>query len=438
MSTCAGGGNDPREPFSGTARAGRFRSPPDSAKKRPQPRAEDRLARGGTGLPSTDDLPAMPRPAKLALADGTVFTGEAFGADGEVFGEVCFNTSMTGYQEILTDPSYNGQIVTMTYPLIGNTGINSEDVESRGLFLKGFVVRELCREPSNFRSHMSLDDYLRQHGVIGLEGIDTRALVRHIRSRGAMTGVLSTVDFDDASLVRKAKESPTLVGRDLVREVMPAERGEWRERLHDLVKHPTAPRTWARESQRQPHVVAIDYGMKWNIPRHLADMGCRVTVVPGTATAADVLALRPDGVFLSNGPGDPEPLQYAVDTIRGVLGKQPLFGICLGHQLLGLALGGKTYKLKFGHRGANQPVLDKETGEVEITSQNHGFAIDPESLPKEVEITHINLNDNTVEGLKHGGLRAFSVQYHPEASAGPHDSHYLFGRFREMLESVGG
>ncbi|MEZ6065503.1 MAG: glutamine-hydrolyzing carbamoyl-phosphate synthase small subunit [Planctomycetaceae bacterium] len=379
----------------------------------------------------------MSRPAKLALADGKVFTGHAFGADGEVFGEVCFNTSMTGYQEILTDPSYNGQIVTMTYPLIGNYGINEEDVESNGLRLKGFVVRELCREPSNFRSTRTLGDYLREHGVIGIEGIDTRALVRHIRSQGAMTGVLSTTDLDDASLVAKAKSSPTLVGRDLVKEVMPQHSADWSEDVHELVLHSTAPPTWEGSDDRQPHIVAIDYGMKWNIPRHLKSMGCRVTVVPGTATADEILALKPDGVFLSNGPGDPEPLTYAVDTIRGVLGKQPLFGICLGHQLLGLALGGKTYKLKFGHRGANQPVLDRETGDVEITSQNHGFAIDPETLPAEVEVTHINLNDNTVEGLKHPGLRAFSVQYHPEASAGPHDSHYLFGRFRAMLSSGG-
>lgn len=376
----------------------------------------------------------MSGPAKLALADGTVFTGQAFGASGEVFGEVCFNTSMTGYQEILTDPSYNGQIVTMTYPLIGNYGINSQDVESRGLSLKGFVVRELCREPSNYRSEMSLDEYLRQNNVIGVEGIDTRALVRRLRVHGAMTGVLSTVDLDDASLVRKARSSPTLVGRDLVCEVMSDRSAEWKESLHDMVHHPSTPKPWKGEANTQPHVVAIDYGMKWNIPRHLKDMGCRVTIVPGKTTAQEILELKPDGVFLSNGPGDPEPLDYAIQTIRDLLGKQPIFGICLGHQLLGLALGGKTYKLKFGHRGANQPVLNRDTGEVEITSQNHGFAVAPDSLPREVEITHVNLNDQTVEGLRHPGLKAFSVQYHPEASAGPHDSHYLFGTFREMLE----
>jgi carbamoyl-phosphate synthase small subunit len=376
----------------------------------------------------------MSRTAKLALADGTVYTGTAFGAEGEVYGEVCFNTSMTGYQEILTDPSYNGQIVTMTYPLIGNYGVNEEDVESKGLSLRGFVVRELCREPSNFRSTKSLDDYLRENGVIGIEGIDTRALVRRIRKLGAMTGVLSTVDLDDASLIRKAQTSPDLVGIDLVKEVMPERATEWDAPLHEYELHPSTPRTWTGDAGGdQPHVVAIDYGMKWNIPRHLQGMGCRVTVVPGTATVDEVLSHHPDGVFLSNGPGDPRPLDYAIDTIRGLLGKKPVFGICLGHQLLGLALGGEIYKLKFGHRGANQPVLNRDTGEVEITSQNHGFALAADSLPEGTEVTHINLNDQTVEGIRHKELRAFGVQYHPEASAGPHDSHYLFGQFREML-----
>ena len=375
----------------------------------------------------------MTAAAKLALADGTVYSGQAFGASGEVFGEVVFNTSMTGYQEILTDPSYNGQIVTMTYPLIGNYGINPEDVESGGLSLKGFVVRELCREPSNYRSQESLDEYLKRHDVIGIEGIDTRALVRRIRVHGAMTGVLSTVNLDDESLIAKARSSPELAGRDLACEVMPEQSREWNQTLHDLVHDAAVPKPWSGEDDGQPHVVAIDFGMKWNIPRHLRDMGCRVTVVPGNTSAEEVLALKPDGVFLSNGPGDPEPLDYAIKTIQGLLGKQPLFGICLGHQLLGLALGGKTFKLKFGHRGGNQPVLNRDTGEVEITSQNHGFAVAEDSLPAEVEITHINLNDSTVEGLRHKGMQAFSVQYHPEASAGPHDSHYLFGTFREML-----
>lgn len=371
--------------------------------------------------------------AKLALADGTVFTGTAFGADGEVYGEVVFNTSMTGYQEILTDPSYNGQIVTMTYPLIGNYGVNTEDVESGGLRLRGFVVRELCREPSNFRSTTSLDEYLRQNNVIGIEGIDTRALVRKIRTTGAMTGVLSTIDMDDASLVNKARTSPELVGQDLVREVMPNEPADWQESLHSYMKCASTPAPWKGSDASLPHVVAIDYGMKWNIPRHLREMGCRVTVVPGTSTTEEVLALEPDGVFLSNGPGDPRPLDYAIETIQGLLGKLPVFGICLGHQLLGLALGASIYKLKFGHRGANQPVMHHETGRVEITSQNHGFALEAESLPEGVEVTHINLNDQTVEGIRHKEQQAFSVQYHPEASAGPHDSHYLFGLFREMM-----
>ncbi len=387
----------------------------------------------------------MPTPtAKLALADGTVFAGTRFGAEGEVYGEVVFNTSMTGYQEILTDPSYNGQIVTMTYPLIGNYGINPEDVESSGLSLRGFVVKELCREPSNFRSNQSLDDYLRENSIVGLEGIDTRALVRRIRVHGAMTGVLSTTDLDDASLIAKAQSSPVLVGQDLVKDVMPSGSHDWQEPLHEYLDRASTPpshnSTPAAQSSRgastpadTPHVVAIDYGMKSNIPRHLKSMGCRVTVMPGSSSADEILAQEPDGVFLSNGPGDPEPLTYAVETIQGLLGQKPIFGICLGHQLLGLALGGKTFKLKFGHRGANQPVLNKATGQVEITSQNHGFALDVASLPTGTEVTHINLNDQTVEGIRHAEQRAFSVQYHPEASAGPHDSHYLFGRFREMM-----
>ena len=373
------------------------------------------------------------RSAKLALADGTVYSGTGFGADGEVFGEVCFNTSMTGYQEILTDPSYCGQIVTMTYPLIGNYGINPEDVESGKLAIRGFVVRELCRTPSNFRSTMSLDEYLRQANVVGIEGIDTRALVRRLRTRGAMTGILSTIDLDDASLVKKAQSSPTLVGRDLVREVMPAASFEWTEGLSPLTHF--APTQSAR-SGRELHVVAIDYGMKWNILRHLRDLGCRVTVVPGTATADEVQKLKPDGVFLSNGPGDPEPLTYAVETIRELLGQVPMFGICLGHQLMGLACGAETYKLKFGHRGSNQPVLNKDNGRVEITSQNHGFAISTETLPTCLEVTHINLNDQTVEGLRHKEFPAFCVQYHPEASAGPHDSSYLFESFRQLMTTA--
>jgi carbamoyl-phosphate synthase small subunit len=373
----------------------------------------------------------MTQPAKLALEDGTIFTGVSIGAAGETDGEVCFNTAMTGYQEILTDPSYRGQIVTMTYTEIGNYGVNSEDLESAKPHLAGFVVRQRSRVASNFRSDETLERYLDRHGVVGIAGIDTRALVRRIREGGAMKGVLSTIDLDDASLVKKARKSPGLVGRDLVREVMPAQPRNWQERLHWLVRldETASPRTGDCDA----HVVAIDYGMKWNIARHLADMGCRVTVVPGTATAEEVLAHKPDGIFLSNGPGDPEPLTYAIDTIRGVLGRAPVFGICLGHQLLSLACGAQTFKLKFGHRGANQPVMNLDSGKVEITSQNHGFAVSPDSLPADLEVTHENLNDRTIEGVRHRRHPAFSVQYHPEASAGPHDSGYLFGKFRELM-----
>ncbi|HEX7380454.1 MAG TPA: glutamine-hydrolyzing carbamoyl-phosphate synthase small subunit [Pirellulales bacterium] len=377
----------------------------------------------------------MPQPAKLALEDGTVYTGIAFGATGEVDGEVCFNTSMTGYQEIITDPSYRGQIVTMTYPQIGNYGINAEDVESRRPHLAGFVVRELSRLSSNFRASGDLDGYLARAGVVGLAGIDTRALVRRLRTRGAMKGVLSTVDLNDASLVAKAQASPGLVGRDLVREVVPEAAVSWKERLSSWSKLDGQTGPVGESEAALPHVVALDYGMKWNIARHLRSLGCRVTVLPGTATARDVMAQRPDGVFLSNGPGDPEPLTYAIETIRQLLGQTPVFGICLGHQLLSLACGAKTFKLKFGHRGANQPVLNLRTGSVEITSQNHGFAVDESSLPPELEVTHRNLNDDTIEGVRHRGLPAFSVQYHPEASAGPHDSDYLFAEFRELLRA---
>jgi carbamoyl-phosphate synthase small subunit len=384
----------------------------------------------------------MSTPAKLALEDGTVFAGTSIGADGEVDGEVCFNTSMTGYQEILTDPSYRGQIVTMTYPQIGNYGVNAEDVESGRPQLAGFVVREHSRTESNFRSEQSLGQYLKQWGVVAIESIDTRALVRRLRSGGAMKGILSTVDLDDASLVAKAKASPGLVGRDLVREVLPDQPRDWQEPLSEWTHLAGSREQGARSDSDSrlppgpgslPHVVALDFGMKWNIPRYLFDMGCRVTILPGTATAADVLARSPDGVFLSNGPGDPEPLEYAIGTIRGLLGKKPIFGICLGHQLLGLACGAKTFKLKFGHRGANHPVQNLQTGAVEITSQNHGFAVEEESLPNFLEVTHRSLNDNTIEGLDHREVAAFSVQYHPEASAGPHDSHYLFRRFYDAL-----
>ena len=375
----------------------------------------------------------MTKPAKLALEDGTVFTGTSFGAEGEVDGEVCFNTSMTGYQEILTDPSYRGQIVTMTYTEMGNYGVNAEDVESGKPHLAGFIVKEYSERPSNFRAQESLDAYLKRHGIVGLAGIDTRALVRRLRTGGAMKGVVSSVDLDDASLVRKAKASPGLVGRDLVREVIPAQARQWEGNLSTWAKLPGQP----NPAFEQPdfHVVALDYGMKWNIARHLRDEGCRITILPGTASATEVLSHQPDGVFLSNGPGDPEPLHYAQECIRGVLGKVPVFGICLGHQLLGLACGAKTFKLKFGHRGANQPVLNVLSGKVEITAQNHGFAVDEKSMPGFLEITHRNLNDNTVAGLRHKEVAAFSVQYHPESSAGPHDSRYLFRQFREQMEA---
>ena len=373
----------------------------------------------------------MPIPAKLALEDGTVFTGTSFGAEGEVDGEVCFNTSMTGYQEILTDPSYRGQIVAMTYPEIGNYGVNREDVESAKPHLAGFIVRQNSPRASSFRADGTLEDYLKKHQIPAIEGIDTRALVRRLRIQGAMKGILSTVDLDEARLVNKARQSPGLVGRDLVREVMPSQPRDWQEKLHSLARLDGT--NMAPVDPNAPHVVAVDYGMKWNIARHLFDMGCRVTIVPGTATAGEILDLKPDGVFLSNGPGDPEPLTYAIESIRGMLGKVPVFGICLGHQLLSLACSAKTFKLKFGHRGANQPVMNQESGRVEITSQNHGFAVDEKSLPVELEITHRNLNDNTIEGVRHKRLPAFSVQYHPEASAGPHDSGYLFGQFRELI-----
>ena len=375
----------------------------------------------------------MTQTAKLALEDGTVFTGKAFGADGEVDGEVCFNTSMTGYQEILTDPSYRGQIVTMTYPEIGNYGVNAEDMESGKPHLSGFVVRELSRVASNFRADGELHEYLARHGIVGIEGIDTRALVRRIRIHGALKGVLSTVDPDDTSLVAKAAASPGLVGRDLAREVMPEEAINWDEPLSPWTTM-TPVEKKAELPADAPHVVALDYGMKWNIARHLFTMGCRVTILPGTATADDVMGLKPDGVFLSNGPGDPEPIEYAQEAIRDLLGRRPIFGICLGHQLLSLACGAKTFKLKFGHRGANQPVMNHATGRVEITCQNHGFAVDADTLPDHLEVTHLNLNDQTIEGVRHLNHPAFSVQYHPEASAGPHDSNYLFEQFRQMLD----
>jgi carbamoyl-phosphate synthase small subunit len=378
--------------------------------------------------------------AKLALENGTVFTGRAFGARGESDGEVVFNTSMTGYQEILTDPSYHGQIVAMTYPLIGNYGVNAEDAESRRPWVRGFVIRELSRLVSNHRAGGSLEDYLAANRVIGIEGVDTRALVRMTREQGALKGILSTTDLDDARLVAKAKASPGLVGRDLAREVMPGAAATWEPGLNRSFNTSTdRQRPAGAPAGRKPHVVALDFGMKWNIPRHLVDVGCRVTVVPGATAAGAVLDHQPDGIFISNGPGDPRPLVDATSTLKTLIRTAadargiPIFGICLGHQLLGQAFGAETFKLKFGHRGANHPVRNERTGKVEITTQNHGFAVDPASLPPDVEASHVNLNDQTLEGLRHRRLPVFSVQYHPEASAGPHDSQYLFEEFRKQM-----
>jgi len=354
----------------------------------------------------------------LALEDGTWFEGRAFAGKGEVLGEAVFNTSMTGYQEILTDPSYRGQIVCMTYPLIGNYGINKEDVESARIQVEGFVVREYEPVPSNWRSRMPLADYLEGEGILGIQGIDTRALTRHLRLAGAMKGILSTEDLDPVSLAAKAAASPGLVGRDLV-----------------LGASCERPYGWPSLEEARFHVVALDFGIKFNIVRCLAERGCRVTVVPARTSAEEIRGLKPDGVLLSNGPGDPEPITYAVETIRTLVGRVPLFGICLGQQLLGLALGGRTYKLKFGHRGANHPVKNLRTGRVEITTQNHGFCVDMDSLrDADVEITHVNLNDQTLEGIRHRSLPLFSVQYHPEASAGPHDAAYLFDEFIIMMQ----
>ncbi|MFM8538055.1 MAG: glutamine-hydrolyzing carbamoyl-phosphate synthase small subunit [Planctomycetaceae bacterium] len=376
--------------------------------------------------------------AALALEDGTVFTGTLFGSRGTVSGEVCFNTSMTGYQEILTDPSYRGQILCMTAPQIGNYGVNADDVESGAIQMAGFVVREASRVASNFTASGTLGDYLASAGVVGLAGIDTRALVRRLRMRGAMTGVLSSEVLDAGELVARARSAPALVGRDLVREVMPADEREWIEPVAEGARpllQPTEGGVMPVVAAPGPsrHVVALDYGMKWNIARHLTSQGCRVTVLPGNATPDEVLGHEPDGVFLSNGPGDPEALGPCIETVRALVGRVPIYGICLGHQLLALACGARTFKLPFGHRGANQPVMDLETGRVEITSQNHGFAVDESTLPRDLVVTHRNLNDGTIEGLRHATAPAASVQFHPEAASGPHDSAHLFARFRAMM-----
>ena len=365
--------------------------------------------------------------AIIALEDGTIFEGISFGANGERFGEIVFNTSMTGYQEIMTDPSYKGQIVTMTYPLIGNYGINKEDIESSGPKVEGFIIKEKSKITSSWRSEKSLEDYLEENNIIGIEGVDTRSLTLHIRTKGAMKGVISTVDLDPKSLIKKAKDSPGLIGRDLVKEVTC-------KKAYNAKTIYSMPSALCQNARFK--VIAMDFGIKYNILRCLIDAGCDVTVVPGDTKAKDILAHNPDGIFLSNGPGDPAAVTYAIEEIKKLLGKKPIFGICLGHQLLGLAFGGKTFKLKFGHRGANHPVKDLKTGKIEITSQNHGFSVDINSLNKEdVELTHINLNDNTLEGMAHKKLPVFSVQYHPEASPGPHDSRYLFKRFIDLMDT---
>jgi len=365
--------------------------------------------------------------AYLALEDGLVFEGEGFGAAGEIYGEVVFNTSLTGYQEIMTDPSYKGQIVTMTYPLIGNYGINSQDVESSQPWVEGFIIKELSPVVSNYRSEMSVDAYFKKHHKIGIQGIDTRKLVKHLRDHGAKKGVLSTVDSDPKSLVRKAKNSPSIVGVDLVKEVTC-------KKPYDFAEGLLPEFEWGQSHAKIFNIVAIDSGIKTNILRKLNQHGFHVKVVPAGTSASEILACQPKGLFLSNGPGDPSAVPYMVETVRSLIGKLPIFGICFGHQILGQALGGTTSKLKFGHRGGNHPVMDLLTRKIEITSQNHGFVVDIESLPKEdVELTHINLNDKTLEGLQHKKLPLFSVQYHPENSPGPHDSDYLFDRFYDRV-----
>ncbi len=369
--------------------------------------------------------------AWLALEDGVVFEGEGFGAEGEIYGEVVFNTSLTGYQEILTDPSYKGQLVTMTYPHIGNYGITAKDEEAGKIWAEGFIVRELSPVVSNYRSEETLSAYLKRHGKIGIQEIDTRKLVKHLRDHGAKKGIISTVDGDHKRLVKKAQDSPSIVGVDLVKEVTCQKPYDFTEGLENGFE-------WGDPSQNKKifKVVAVDCGIKKNILRKLNQHGFQVRVVPASTSAQEILENKPDGIFLSNGPGDPAAVDYVVKTVKELVGKKPIFGICLGHQMLGLALGGTTSKLKFGHRGGNHPVMDLKTRKIEITSQNHGFAVDPGSLPKDVEVTHTNLNDQCCEGLAHKKYPVFSVQYHPENSPGPHDSDYLFGRFREMVENA--
>jgi len=366
--------------------------------------------------------------AILLLEDGTVFKGTSFGAKGRKCGEVVFNTSMTGYQEILTDPSYNEQIITMTYPLIGNYGTNQSDCESRKIYASGFIVKENSEYPSNWRSKYSLSDYLESKNVIGLEGIDTRKLVKHIRTQGAMKGIISSTDLNIDKLKKKLEIYPGLVGRDIVKDVTVKKQYSWNKAVVDVLNGNE------QKTEKKYKVVAFDFGIKQNILRLLCSHGCDVKVVPAATSAEEVLSQKPNGVFLSNGPGDPAPVNYAIETVKKLLGKVPVFGICLGHQILSLALGGKTYKLKFGHRGANHPVKNLQTGKIEITSQNHGFCVGMDSLKnKNIELTHLNLNDNTVEGIRCKEVAAFSVQYHPEASPGPHDSTYLFAEFTKSM-----
>ncbi len=366
--------------------------------------------------------------AILALEDGVWFEGEGFGAEGETFGEVVFNTGLTGYQEILTDPSYKGQMVVMTYPHIGNYGINLEDVESSRPWVEGFIVKEVSPVVSNYRSAMTLDAYLKKFNIVGIEGIDTRKLVKHLRTVGAKKGVISTRETDPKKLVAMAKRSPNIAAKDLVKEVTSS-------RSYEFTEVMPAEFGWGDSRKKKYTVVAMDSGIKWNILRKLNQHGFNVKVVPATATVEEIQALKPDGLFLSNGPGDPAVVKYLVETVRKLIGKLPMFGICLGHQMIGQALGGKTSKLKFGHHGNNQPVMDLKTRKIEITSQNHNFVVDIDSLPKdEVEMTHINLNDKTLEGFRHKKHPIFCVQYHPENAPGPHDSDYLFARFYDLIE----
>lgn len=378
----------------------------------------------------------MPTPAILALEDGRCFDGTAFGASGTTTGEICFNTSMTGYQEVITDPSYRGQIVAMTYPQIGNYGINPEDAESSGPHIRAFVIGELCEIPSNWRSNQTLAGYLAEHRILGIEGIDTRALTKHLRSLGAMRACVTT-ELDCDAAIAAAKASPGMEGMDYVREVSTPHAYHWNAESR-LWRLPNASTRQSGNYEDLPplrhRVVAYDFGLKYNILRRLRQTGFDVEVVNARTSAADILARKPDGLFLSNGPGDPAALGYVHDEIRQLIGRLPVFGICLGNQILGHAFGGKTFKLKFGHRGGNQPVKDLRTGKISITSQNHGFAVDGDSLPANVEVTHINLNDDTVEGMRHRDHPVFSVQYHPEAAPGPNDAGYFFEEFAKLID----